>query len=386
VKVVTSVLLVSILVSAMPARAQLAEREWGKPCGEYRIHEKAECMEGLPLGPFGILPNGALFTVEDAADANDALISKDDGNNWERTPIFAEPEKFAISYERALYCTKAGTVIVSFMNYPERSGWKWDEAIHDSPGATLPNYVVRSPDGGRTWEAPQLMHKEWTGAVRDMVQLRDGSVVFTSQMLLHDPGRHATVTYASSDEGKTWTRSNVLDLGGIGHHDGAIEASFVQREDDSLFMLLRTNWGRLWEAVSWNGGKHWHPVGPSEVEASTAPPILERLKSGRIFMAWNPYSYVGTDKIRPYGGDWQRSGAATSNNRHEMLIAFSEDEGESWSEPVVIATVKPNAKGVYGGEVSYPYAFERRPGEIWLTAWRGAGLRMRLFEKDFAGN
>jgi hypothetical protein len=53
---------------------------------------------------------------------------------------------------------------------------------------------------------------------------------------------------------------------------------------------------------------------------------------------------------------------------------------------VAIATVKPNAKGVYGGEVSYPYACERRPGEIWLTAWRWAGLQMRLFEKDFAGN
>ena len=52
----------------------------------------------------------------------------------------------------------------------------------------------------------------------------------------------------------------------------------------------------------------------------------------------------------------------------------------------VIATVPPDGKGKYaGGEVSYPYAFERRPGEIWLTAWRGAGLRMRLFEKDFAG-
>ena len=46
--------------------------------------------------------------------------------------------------------------------------------------------------------------------------------------------------------------------------------------------------------------------------------------------------------------------------------------------------MKPNADGTYPKkEVSYPYVFERRPGEIWLTAWRGAGLRVRLMEKDF---
>lgn len=373
------------LPGLLPANAQLAVREWGKPGGEYRIHEKAEYLEGLPLGPFAKLPGGGLVTVEDADDATHAMISQDDGKTWERIPIFAEPGKFRISYERALFCTKKGTVIVSFMNLVERAGWAWDEEIHDSPNAKLPNYVVRSPDGGRTWEAPQKMHDDWTGAVRDMIQLGDGSIVFTSQMMLHDPGRHAVVTYASPDEGKTWRRSNIIDLGGIGHHDGAIEATLVQRRDDSLWMLLRTNWGRFWQAMSIDGGHRWRPIGPAEIEASSAPGILERLESGRIFLAWNRYHYEGTEEYPPYGGDFQRSGTPTSNNRQELSIAFSEDDGKTWSEPVVIATVPPDARGVYPRkEVSYPYVFERRPGEIWLTAWRGAGLRVRLFEKDFS--
>jgi hypothetical protein len=374
----------ALLLTPFAAEAQLARQQWGKPAGGHRIHLKAEHLEGLPLGPFANLPDGELITVEDSPVATNALISRDDGETWQKIPIFKEPDRFRISYERALTCTRNGTVIISFMNLVERANWKWDPEKHDSPDAQLPNYVVRAHDGGRTWEAPQKMHNDWTGAIRDMIQLRDGTIVFTSQMMLHNPGRHAVVTYASNDEGRTWQRSNIIDLGGIGHHDGAIEATLVQRKDDSLWMLMRTNWGRLWQVVSNDGGNHWHPIGPTNLDASTAPGILERLESGRIFLAWNRYYYEGTEEFPKYGGDNQATGTLTSNNRQELSIAFSEDEGKTWSDPVVVATVLPDANGAYPRkEVSYPYVFERRPGEIWLTTWRGAGLRVRLFEKDF---
>lgn len=379
-----SLVLPALLTIPLSLHAQLAEQDWGKLAGEHRIHPKAEYLEGLPMGPFAILPDGGLITVEDSDDATHALISQDDGKTWEKIPIFAEPGKYRISYERALTCTREGTVIVSFMNLLERANWNWDPEIHDSPGAQLPNYVVRSPDGGRTWEEPQKMHDTWTGAIRDMIELRDGSVVFTSQMLLHDPGRHAVVAYASSDQGKSWTRSNILDLGGIGHHDGAIEASLVQRRDESLWMLMRTNWGYLWRAESHDGGHHWHPLGPSELDASAAPPILERLASGRLFLAWNRYHWDGTDDFPAAGGDRQWSGTRTSNNRQELSIAFSDDDGATWSEPEVVATVVPNGDGTYPRkQVCYPYVFERRPGEIWLTVWRFGAFRVRLREEDF---
>ena len=260
--------LLGLLLSTTAAESQLASQDWGKPAGGHRIHPRAQHLEGLPLGPFAILPDGNLITVENADRAIHALISTDDGTSWRQVPVFSQPEKFNIRYERALFCTREGTVLVAFMNDIERANWKWDPALHDSPQAKLPTYVVRSPDGGETWEYPQKMHDDWTGAIRDMIQLRDGTVVFTSQMLLHNPGRHATLTYASADDGKTWQRSNIIDLGGIGHHDGAIEASLVQRHDDSLLMLLRTNWGRLWRATSHDAGRSWHPVGPSTLDAS----------------------------------------------------------------------------------------------------------------------
>ena len=368
------------------AHAQLARQDWGKVAGEHRIHPKAEFMEGLPMGPFAILPNGDLIAPEDSDDASHVLVSRDNGKTWKKNPVFADPDKFRISYERAITCTREGTVILSFMNLVERADWAWDPKLHDSPKAKLPNYVVRSPDGGRTWEAPQKMHDDWTGAIRDMIQLKDGSIVFTSQMLLHNPGRHAVVTYGSRDQGQTWKRSNILDLGGIGHHDGAIEASLVERKDESLLMLMRTNWGRLWQADSLDRGKTWRPIGPTNLDASAAPPILERLESGRIFIAWNRYYWSGTEDYPAAGGDLQWSGTRTSNNRQELSIAFSEDDGKTWTEPEVIATVIPNKDGTYPRkQVCYPYVFERRPGEIWLTVWRFGGFRVKLMEDDFVG-
>jgi sialidase-1 len=247
--------------------------------------------------------------------------------------------------------------------------------------------VVRSHDGGRTWETPQKMHDDWTGAVRDMIQLADGSVVFTSQMMLHKPGRHAVVTYASGDQGRTWQRSNVIDLGGIGHHDGAIEASLVERQDDSLLMLMRTNWGRLWQADSIDMGHTWRPLGPAGLDASAAPPIMERLASGRIVIAWNRFHWHETEDYPPAGGDLQWSATRTSNNRQELSIALSDDDGRTWSKPEVVATVVPNADGTYPlKELSYPYLFERRPGEIWLMAWRFGAFRVRLLERDFVSD
>jgi len=380
-------LLLTLLPCAHAQNQGLAAQTWGQTIGEtHRIHPKAHHLPNLPLGPFANLPDGGLLTVENSDAARHALISTDDAKTWQQIPLFAEPDKFTVSYERALLRTQEGTVIVSFMNSVERSGWNWNPAIHDSPEAKLPNYVIRSLDNGRTWLPPQKMHDDWTGAIRDMIQLADGSVVFTSQKLLHNPGRHATLTYATKDQGATWTASNTLDLGGIGHHDGAIEASLVQRKDNTLWMLIRTNWGKLWQAQSSDGGQHWHPIGPTDFEAASAPPILERLASGRLFIAWNRYYYHGTTEFPKYGGDYQSTGAVTSNNRQELSIAFSDDDGKTWTAPEVIATVLPDANGKYPRkEVSYPYVFERRPGEIWLTAWRGAGLRVKLYEKDFVG-
>ncbi|RKY57948.1 MAG: hypothetical protein DRP95_06445, partial [Candidatus Latescibacterota bacterium] len=123
-------------------------------------------------------------------------------------------------------------------------------------------------------------------------------------------------------------------------------------------------------------------IQPSRIDASSSPGYLLRLRSGRLVLVWN--------RLNPEGRTWPRAkpGQAAevpaSWHREELSIAFSEDDAESWTEPVVIARQR-------GGQLSYPYIFERRAGELWVIAgfafkegWREPiPLRLRIDEEEF---
>ena len=220
------------------------------------------------------------------------------------------------------------------------------------------------------------MHDDWTGAVRDMIQTKDGRVIFTAMKMRHDPGRHSVLTYWSDDDGKSWKASNLIDLGGRGHHGGVTEPTLTELKDGSVWLLIRTNWGQFWSGYSHDGGRFWRVIQPSGIPASSAPGLLKRTASGRLLLLWNRPLPEGKDKWPLSGGDGLWSDAPVSNHREELSLAFSDDEGKSWTKPVVIARQS-------GKWIAYPYAFEYRPGEFWITTMQG-GLRIRLREKDFA--
>jgi hypothetical protein len=58
-----------------------------------------------------------------------------------------------------------------------------------------------------------------------------------------------------------------------------------------------------------------------------------------------------------------------------LAIGFSQDDGRSWTTPVVIAR-NPN------GEISYPAVFEASPGELWITCHRW-NWSLKVQEADF---
>ncbi|HLU89262.1 MAG TPA: sialidase family protein [Cyclobacteriaceae bacterium] len=345
----------------------------------YWIHEKAEELVGMKSGPFVRLDNGGLLTIE----RNLSLISMDEGMTWEKYSIFTDSSRFDIRVERVLHKTRDGVIILAFANEKERANWNWDPEIADSPGATLPTYTVRSLDGGRTWQDLQKLHDEWTGANRDIIETRDGNIIFTSMMMRHNPGHHTVLTYTSKTNGFNWIRSNVIDLGGVGHHSGVTEATIEQLNDGRIWMLMRTNWGVFWEAYSKNEGLTWESFKPTKIDASSAPGLLTRLKSGRLLLVWNRKYPEGQADYPLSGGDGISSEVAHSNHREELSIMFSDDDGQRWSEPVVIAKATENSPVK---RVSYPRVFEARPGEVWITttyAGFAGEVALRFFEKDF---
>lgn len=330
------------------------------------------------MGPFVRIANGDILAI----DKTSSYTSSDDGKTWSAPrPLFTNNEKISVSNERVLFRTRDGAIIAAFMNLDERK-WTWNNNLGDAPGAQLPTYVMRSLDDGQTWQDIQKMHDDWSGAVRDIIQTKEGRIVFTAMKMRHDPGRHSVLTYSSVDNGQTWKPSNLIDLGGAGHHGGVTEPTLTQLNDGRLWMLIRTNWGEFWSAYSNDGGQFWQIIQPSGIPASSAPGLIKRLQSGRLILAWNrPYPEGKTDwPLR--GGDNLWSAVPVSNHREELSIAFSNDDGKTWSKPTVIAHRRDRPTDRGSKWVAYPYVFEAHPGQLWITTMQG-NVRCRINEQDF---
>jgi sialidase-1 len=329
-------------------------------------------------GPFIRLSDDTILTISQ----DQSLISNDGGYTWTKFPIFTEAGKYSIG-EHVLIKTRNGVVIMAFYNTDEQANWNWQTDLHDSPGAILPTYAVRSLDGGKTWQDLQKLHEDWTGSIRDIAETGNGSIVFTSMMMLHNPGRHSVVTYTSKDNGLTWIRSNIIDLGGVGHHGGVMEATIEVLRDNRLWMLMRTNWGYFWEAYSDDEGLTWKDFKATEIDASSAPGLLYRMQSGNLVLVWNRYYPEGRNSYPLTGGDNNWSEVPVSNHREELSIMFSDDEGISWSTPVLIAKVTViSSLNQNTNRISYPYLFEVKPGVLWITTGQG-NLRAFIYEKDY---
>ena len=69
--------------------------------------------------------------------------------------------------------------------------------------------------------------------------------------------------------------------------------------------------------------------------------------------------------------------------RNELSMMFSNDEGKSWTKPIVIAKNYPQA-GAWDMKkwLSYPMVFEVKPGVLWITSGFGA-LKIKMNERDF---
>ena len=180
---------------------------------------------------------------------------------------------------RTFLRTREGVIVLV---YVDRNTFKrgWDDARGEPEDDVRADvWSVRSLDDGETWVNRHRIMEGYCGALINMIETQRGPIVVPVQMLLHDRGRHGQATFASRDQGKTWERSNITDLGGRGHHEGAFVATISELGDRSLWMLVRTNWDRFWEAFSVDEGLSWRVYNPSEINASSSPGYLLRLSA-----------------------------------------------------------------------------------------------------------
>jgi sialidase-1 len=371
--IVTSIALAAIAWSGT-ALAQL----WIHPqCKELPLAKTLASgrRDWSSIGPLVELRDGSLLTIEGAA----TRISRDDGQTWSAPrKIYDGPGPGIPNADQCvLLRTQSGTLVLVYED-TSTFKWGWDNAKHEAVADVRSDvWAIRSLDEGKTWIDRQELSHGYCGALITMIQTAKGQIVVPVMRML-DRSRHATFTCVSADDGRTWQRGNIIDLGGRGDHDGGIEATVAELSGGRLLMLLRTNLDRFWEAYSDDGGRYWREIRPSQIDASTAPGYLIRLRSGRLALVWNRLYPEGKNAYPRSPAGLDRSETAASWHREELSLAFSKDDAKTWTKPVVIAR-QPQV----GQSLGYPYIFERRPGELWVITRYEAKLGLSLKEADF---
>jgi len=351
----------------------------------HRIFHKAEPLDFLvhAAGPFIRLSDGNIFSIQAEKREVAYRISKDEGVTWTEYALF-DSARFAV-VNPVFVQTRKGTIIVAFSNMKELSPLNWNNTTHNyDPAAKIPTYIVCSRDNGKTWSEPQKLHDSWTGFNRAMIETKDGTIVLSTMIMRNNPGRHCVLTYVSPDDGASWTPSIVLDSpSSSGHHGGLMEANIIQLNDGRLWMLIRTNWDYFYESYSSDNGRTWSAYCKTEIDASSSPCGLLRMKSGRIVMVWNRLYHKDRKEMARQGGDKNLCEVEASWQRDELSLAYSDDDGKTWSSPVVVAENRnPDTANSQRSWLSYPYLFEQSKGVIWITTMQG-NLKIAVRDQDF---
>ena len=189
----------------------------------------------------------------------------------------------------------------------------------------------QSTDGGATWGPEQTYEDELGHMTRNKVYVApSGEWLFP----LYDERDWTSYVAISSDQGKTWERSNSMRA-----PFGIIQPSAVPTPDGRLLCLMRTGGrgGLLWKSNSADGGRTWDEPSP------TALP--------------NPNS--GTDAVATPGGAIVLAFNNTPSGRSPLNVALSDDGGETWPHCRAVETA--------GAEYSYPAIIYGSDGLFHLT-------------------
>jgi len=319
---------------------------------------------GLPSPVQAVAPDGTLLQVRD-----DAIYQSTDGVTLtKRFDCVRDPTLPNVAIGGGLLAaTPRGTLIHVAQDRTQFVKLTYKDGKFTSDEAKSMVYALRSTDGGRTWTDGTLLQDGYCGAMRHILVTRKGSVVASLQEWDREHERHVTTIHVTEDDGLTYHKATIDNGIGRGLHDGFFESAVTELSDGRLWLLGRTSLGVLWQTYSGDGGRTWKPPTPTSISAGGYPAMLLRLRNGQHVLAWTRYypdGYEGRDDlVNLASATWFWGEQVTSRFNRELSLAFSDDDGATWTEPIVIAEGRQDFAGI-----TYPRMVELKPGEVGLWA------------------
>lgn len=180
-------------------------------------------------------------------------------------------------------------------------------------------WVRRSDDDARTWgEAVCCTPDDSYYCIVNncAMQLTDGRVLLPYSVcdeIWTTNERLLVATAISDDEGAAWQQSNRI----YAPKRGAMEPRAVEKMDGTLWMLLRTDQGRIWQSISDDRGSNWCEPSATRIEAPQSPFVFTRIPAtGDLLLIRNPVANLtqGTHQ----------------GHRTPLASSISEDDGATW--------------------------------------------------------
>jgi hypothetical protein len=317
------------------------------------------------IGPLATLKDGRLFScysepdsyknLEDERPERWAYIrtSNDSGHTWtEPKKAFAFPAgKGTASVGLPLVDHESNIHIFSLRCYRIDLGSKVRVRNDQLHSVVLHNV---SNDAGKTWSELKEIDfgHGYNGGFNCAIQMDNGRILFP--LGYYDEqrtnGKFVSMVVYSDDGGQTWGKSNdcPVESGGEMIESGADEPVVVQFRSGLVWMLIRTQTGYLWESFSDNGAI-WTPPISTRIVSSNSPAGVLRLRDGRLVLFWNNL----------YGEPFD---LGASYRRHTLHAAISDDEGQTWSPPKVIAQRRPEDSS--DSQTTYPFPCQASDGAV----------------------
>jgi photosystem II stability/assembly factor-like uncharacterized protein len=237
----------------------------------------------------------------DAPTGGRAMIAKstDNGVTW------SKPETLLDSpfddRHAAITELSDGTLLCSLFTYPNGNA----TSVENDPGKAPFMGVVRSTDGGKTWEQEiRRMPLGFTMSATDgpPLELPDGSILLAGEAK-EKSGKMVSVVYRSTDRGATW---NFLSKVATDYNQH--EPSMARLGDGTLVMISRPEGDIVWSS---DDGKTW--TDPVTFGIRMYAPTLLVLADGTLLCHYGSYNHGGLRAI--FSTDGGHSWVASAKNR-----------------------------------------------------------------------